>query len=471
VLSVYVIVVGGLGALFNTQNNPLLAVLATGLVAVMFQPLRQRLQRAVNRLMYGDRDDPAAAINRLGQRLEAALAPEAVLPSLTETVAQALRLPYAAILLRQDDAFTLAAAYTANGQPPSPPDPLSPPQGGRGGDVVPFIYQGEVIGQLVVAPRAPGEPLEPADRRLLEQMARQASPAVHAVRLAADLQRSRERLVTAREEERRRLRRDLHDGIGSTLAALHLQAGGLRALLAGQPPSPPDPLFPPQGGRGGEGADPPNASTTPPFPFRPWPPQRSGVGEGGPGGVGPALGGVGPLPALDDLRAQIRAAVGEVRRVVYDLRPPALDELGLAGAIRARAAQLEQGGDLGPERGVPVSVDAPDSLPPLPAAVEVAAYYIAQEALTNVARHAQAKQCRVRLWLGGPEYWAGGGLGLEIEDDGVGLPAARPAGVGLRSMQERAEELGGVFRLLPRPGGGTLVSVWLPLPGYTPAHG
>jgi signal transduction histidine kinase len=276
--------------------------------------------------------------------------------------------------------------------------------------VVPIIYQGEVIGQLIAAPRAPGEPLDPADRRLLEQMARQASPAVHAVRLAADLQRSRERLVTAREEERRRLRRDLHDGVGSTLAALHLQAGGLRAMLAE------------------------------------------------------------PAP-VDDLRAQIRAAVGEIRRVVYDLRPPALDELGLAGAIRARAAQIEQGGDLGPERPVPVAVDAPDKLPALPAAVEVAAYRIAQEALTNVARHAQARQCRVRLWLGSPAHGAGGGLGLEVEDDGVGLPDARPVGVGLRSMRERAEELGGTFHLLARPGGGTLVSVWLPLPGYTPAHG
>jgi len=157
--------------------------------------------------------------------------------------------------------------------------------------------------------------------------------------------------------------------------------------------------------------------------------------------------------------------------VVYDLRPPALDELGLAGAIRARAAQIEQGGEAGPERPVPVTVDAPDSLPPLPAAVEVAAYRIALEALTNVARHAQAKQCRVRLWLGGPERGAGGGLGLEIEDDGAGLPEARPAGVGLRSMRERAEELGGTFQLLARPEGGTLVSVWLPLAGYTPAHG
>jgi signal transduction histidine kinase len=168
---------------------------------------------------------------------------------------------------------------------------------------------------------------------------------------------------------------------------------------------------------------------------------------------------------VDDLRVQIRAAVGEIRRMVYDLRPPALDELGLAGAIRARAAQMEQGGEAGMGSAVPVLVEAPETLPPLPAAVEVAAYRIAQEALTNVARHANARSCRVRLWLGD------GGLGLEVEDDGVGLPAARLVGLGLRSMHERAAELGGAFRLRPRPGGGTLVSVWLPAPGYTQANG
>jgi two-component system NarL family sensor kinase len=151
--------------------------------------------------------------------------------------------------------------------------------------------------------------------------------------------------------------------------------------------------------------------------------------------------------------------------VVYDMRPPALDELGLAGAIRARAAQVEQGQEAGMSGAVPVVVEAPETLPPLPAAVEVAAYRIAQEALTNVARHAQANSCRVRLWLGD------GGLGLDIEDDGVGLPAARPVGLGLRSMQERAAELGGACRLLSQPGGGTRVSVWLPAPGYTQAHG
>lgn len=136
--------------------------------------------------------------------------------------------------------------------------------------------------------------------------------------------------------------------------------------------------------------------------------------------------------------------------MVYDLRPPALDELGLGLAIREQAAQYST-------NGLGVRVEAPERLPPLPAAVEVAAYLIVQEALTNVVRHAQARQCEVRLTVEGD-------LHLEIEDDGVGLPASRHAGVGLHSMNERAEELGGRCMIESVPNGGTIVTVRLPLP-------
>ncbi len=385
VVAVYALIVGGLGAAVNAQGSPLFAVLATGLAAVLFQPLRQRVQRGVNRLIYGERDDPATVLNRLGGQLEAALAPEAVLPTITATVAHTLKLPYAAIDLWQAGELRPAAEH---GHAPAADTPLL---------TLPLVFQGEALGQLRVAGRGPGEPLSPADRQVLAQVARQAGAAVHAVRLTADLRLSRERLVSAREEERRRLRRDLHDGLGTALAALHLQAGSLRRLID---------------------TDPPAAQT-----------------------------------ALAELRTEIRAAVAEIRRLVYDLRPPALDELGLAGALRALAAQMDQAGD----NPVQVLVEAPETLPPLPAAVEVAAYRIAQEALTNVARHAQAQHCWVRVWQAA-------GLSLEVADDGVGVPGAPPMGVGLRSMPERAAELGGTCTIAARPGGGTSVSVWLPLP-------
>jgi signal transduction histidine kinase len=386
VVGVYVLVVGILGTLLHTFGNVLIALLATGLVAVLFQPLRARLQRGVNRLMYGERDDPYAVLSRLASRLEATLAPEAILPTIVETVAQALKLPYAAIALRQGDEFIPAASYGLSQDNPF---------------ILPLVYHTETIGQLLLAPRAPGEAFTAADRRLLEDIAHQAGVAAHAVRLTTDLQRSREHLVTAREEERRRLRRDLHDGLGATLAALHLQAGAIRTLMRHD------------------------------------------------------------LAAADvemlDLQAEIRSAIADIRRLVYALRPPTLDELGLVGAIRQYAAQYDLPGTQSESDGcLRVAVEAPEHLPALPAAVEVAAYRIVQEALTNVTRHAHARTCTVRLAI--PDAFQ-----VEISDDGVGFPAESCAGVGLLSMRERAAESGGSCLVESAPGRGTRILVHLPL--------
>ena len=371
--------VGGLGALFQARGNVAVSLLATGVVAVLFQPLRSRLQRGVNRLMYGERDDPYAVISRLGRRLEATIALESVLPTIAETIAQALKLPYAAILLKEGEGFRTAAAY---GSPTGEPEAL------------PLMYQREEIGRLIIAARAPGEAFSPADRRLLEDLARQAEVAVHAVRLTADLQRSRERLVATREEERRRLRRDLHDGVGPQLAALTLKLETARKLLSHDP-------------------------------------QASAL--------------------MADLSERARATVSDVRRSVHALRPPALDELGLIPALREGAAQYSQ-------NGVRVSVEAPESLPPLPAAAEVATYHIAQEAMTNVVRHAGARNCSVHIALDEEA----GTLRVEIEDDGRGIGEEHKVGVGLHSMRERAEELGGRCTVDSLARGSTIVSVELP---------
>src|SRR6266567_1668847 len=345
IVGVYVLVVGILSTLLHTFGNFLIALLATGLVAVLFQPLRARLQRGVNRLMYGERDDPYAVLSRLASRLEATLAPEAILPTIVETVAQALKLPYAAIALKQGDELIPAASYGLSQDNPF---------------ILPLVYQTEPIGQLLLAPRAPGEAFTASDRRLLEDIAHQAGVAAQAVRLTTDLQRSRERLVSTREEERRRLRRDLHDGLGATLAALHLQAGAIRTLMRHD------------------------------------------------------------LAAADaemlELQAEIRSTIADIRRLVYALRPPTLDELGLVGAIRQYAAQYDLPVTQSESDGcLRVAVEAPEHLPALPAAVEVAAYRIVQEALTNVARHAHARTCTVRLAI--PDAFQ-----LEISDDGVGFP-------------------------------------------------
>src|SRR5207302_1538246 len=135
VVGLYMLVVVSLGTLFQAQGNLVISLLATGLIAVLFQPLRTRLQRAVNRLMYGERDDPYAVLSRLGSRLEATLAPEAILPTIVETVAQALKLPYAAMTLKHEQQFALAASY---GSP------------GETAQRLPLTYQQELVGELIL---------------------------------------------------------------------------------------------------------------------------------------------------------------------------------------------------------------------------------------------------------------------------------------------------------------------------------
>ena len=396
VIGTYVLAVVALGAIFQARGNIAVSLVATGLVAILFQPLRSRFQRGVNRMMYGDRDDPSAVTSRLGRRIEATLAPEAVLPAVVETIAQALKLPYVAILLKEGEGYRTGAAY---GSPTEEPEAL------------PLVYQREEIGRLVIAPRAPGERLSEADRRLLEDLARQTEVAVHAVRLTSDLQRSRERLVTTREEERRRLRRDLHDGLGPTLASFALKLDAARKLVRSKP------------------------------------------------GDTEVL--------LSRLKDQTQETVSDVRRLVYGLRPPALDDLGLVGAIRQQAEShgfVAREGFSADTRGedepVFFSIEAPEDRPSLPAAVEVAAYRTVQEALTNIARHAHATSCRVRISVDR----ARSALELEVTDDGVGMPEGRRAGVGLTSMRERAEELGGTCDVDLNPHGGTRVLARLPLP-------
>ena len=156
---------------------------------------------------------------------------------------------------------------------------------------------------------------------------------------------------------------------------------------------------------------------------------------------------------LADLTEQLQAATADIRRLVDELRPPALDELGLAGALRAQAARHEAG-------RTRITVVAPGALPPLPAAVEVAAYRIAQEALTNVLRHAAAHRAVVALSYDEPAAL----LTVEVTDDGRGLPPDPRPGVGLTSMRERAEELGGRCTVEALPAGGTRVRATLPCP-------
>lgn len=384
VVGMYVGFVSVLGGILQSTNNLLVSLCVTGLIAVVFQPLRERLQRSVNRWMYGERDDPYTVLHTLGQRLESTLAPEAVLFAIVETLGQALKLPYVAIEFASEGADS-SITY---GKAASPSPALT---------ALPLVYQNERVGTLVLTPRAPGEIFSEADTKLLDDFARQTSVAVHAARLTAALQASRERLVTAQEEERRRIRRDLHDGLGPQLAALAMLAETAREY----------------------------AHTDP---------SRTNA-------------------LLHEMATQTQTALHDIRRLVYNLRPPSLDELGLVGALCAYAARFGAGADPDLE----VRVQAPEILPPLPAAVEVAAYRIAQEALANVAKHANARHARLQITY--DEV-----LTLVIQDDGAGVPPEYSRGIGLTSMRERAEELGGTFTIGRLETGGTCITAHLPLP-------
>jgi signal transduction histidine kinase len=360
-MALYIFSVGMLGNLLNVGDSTFIAFLTTGLVAILFQPLRNRLQQGVNRLMYGERDDPVAVLRKLGAELEHTGSPESALDSIVETVARTLKLPYVAIELGADQEVVTSFGI--------PKDEVTR---------LPLTYQSISLGNLLVAPRAPGEAFSPSDLTLLENITHQAGAAAHAVKLTADLRHSRQRLVTAREEERRRLRRDLHDGLGPTLASLTLKMDATRNVLQNDTKK--------------------------------------------------------AEQLLEELKKQTQGTIQDIRDLVYELRPPALDEFGLVGAIQNF---IENQTATRPR----FSMEIPEPLPPLPAAYEVAIYRIALEGLTNIIRHADAQTAKVRISLINDQ------LVLEVLDDGVGLPDGQTNGVGLTSMRERAEELGGFFEI------------------------
>jgi two-component system, NarL family, sensor kinase len=347
-------------------------------VALLAVPLRTGVSRRIDRLLYGHRD-PASAIAQVSNELDLADAPAAALPGLARALAEALGA--SAVVIEPVPALRL-------------------PSGGHGRELLEPIlerdlrHRGQRLGRLLVGARASDEPYAANDLTLVEILAGQIAPALDALGLAVELQHSREDIVNAREEERRRIRRDLHDELGSALAGIALTLEAAHNSAGSQ---------------------------------------VDGLIES----------------ALD----QTHTAVADVRRIVRDLRPPALDDLGLMAALRVHAEKLS------PLR---VEFDLDSSLAPLPAAVETALYRVACEALTNVVRHARASCCRVTLGVGD------GGVALRVEDDGDGFRTPAESGVGLRSMRERATELGGRLSFGRAQRGGAILELWLPITDVRP---
>jgi signal transduction histidine kinase len=383
-LALYIGMVFGIGSLLNQTRAVWLSLLATALIALLFQPFRATLQKQVSRFLYGQRHEPYEVMRQVSRQLQA-LHPNDVLPSLVQTLHQTLRLPYVAITVYQS-LYTQSLRKVEEGRP------------GKQLIHFPLVVQDQLglreqIGLLEVSPRS-YETLSESEERLIEAIARQIALGAHSLRLSLEVQASREKLVTMREEERRRLQRDLHDGLGTTLAVQTLKLGAVRRLLET-----------PEKGR----AD--------------------------------AL--------LQSLEQDFQDNLAYIRQLVHGLRPPLLDQLGLKRALEHVLCEQMQD-------HLTFQLKLQD-VAHLPAAAEVASYFIITEAVTNVLRHAQATHCQVTMVCHEK------GLELTIQDDGVGFAeAAKTRGVGLRSMRERCEELGGKLSVSHETQG-TRVWAWLPL--------
>jgi len=380
-LAVYVTTVGLLsGVVHGRTADPA----AAAVVAVLFSPLRAWLQGGVDRMLYGERGDPYAVLTRLARQGEAATDPMTVLAAATETIGSALRLPYVSITLPADEPGRPTAIFG------TAVEALHE---------VRLVCEGTDVGLLVVGQRSGTRGFGRAELALLDDLGRQVALTARSALLFHDLLRSRERLVTAREEERRRIRRDLHDGLGPALAGIAFGLDASRNLLRTDP----------------------SASDE----------------------------------MLRQLKVETLRSVGEIRRIAHDLRPPALDELGLVKAVEEYAMRVSSG-----HPPLTVVVGSIPALPALPAAVEVAAYRIAVEAITNASRHSGGSRCIVSFDVESKRPTA---LRLVVEDNGHGIGPQMTMGVGLTAMNERVAELGGRIDIANGCEGGARMVALFPL--------
>lgn len=388
-------------SLLKMDQNFIISLAATAIIAVLFAPLKNKLQLLVNRIMMGRHDDPYSVLKELGSHLTKPISPDTMLHVVIETIQKALRIPYVGISVGMNGKETVAAELGK-----SKFDLYS----------FPIIHGGEELGSLLLSSRSRNEVFSGEDYKLIDVLLSQAGPIVQNAKitlgmklLAKDLQQSRERIVHAREEERMEIRRNLHDDLAPKLLSLAFNVAAAEQYIEKNPKK--------------------------------------------------------ALELLGGLRQVIRTTVEEIRTMVHGLRPPTLDEFGLLGSIQARLSEIrktsEQIATTVSTNSINTALDAPETLPELPAAVEVAVYRIVTESLVNVVRHSKATECTVRMMVTDNNE-----LQIEVTDNGVGLPVklkpAENGGIGLTSIRERAMELGGVCEFERIPNGGTRVKAVIP---------
>jgi signal transduction histidine kinase len=398
----YAAIVAGLGALAGDDLVP--RIVATAVVATLFQPVRTRATRLANRLVYGQRATPYEVLARFSDRVGGTYEADTVLPRLARVIAEGTGAAAAEVWLQTAGSLSRAAAWPDDHEPP--PVPVFTRGGIEIADrdrVAPVRHQGELLGAIAVR-KPPGEPITVHESELVDRLADQAGLVVANAQLTADLEArladierqaaelraSAQRIVAAQDAERRRLERDIHDGAQQHLVALAVKLRLARTVIA---------------------KDPTRAT-----------------------------------PMLADLRAQVDAAIDTLRALALGVYPPLLEEQGIAAAL---AAQYTAG-------GLPVTLRS-DGLRRHPIEIEAAVYFCVLEALQNASKYAEATRIDITL------REAGGTVGFEIVDDGRGFdPSTDGSGTGLAGMRDRLAVFGGTVEVTSTPGGGTRVRGMVP---------
>ena len=374
------------------------SLVATAIVAALFQPIRRRVVRFANRLVFGRRAEPYEVLARFSERVGASYAADDVIPRTARVIAEGVGATHVEIWLRVGDDAHLAAAWPDEDVPPTDPD------------VRPIASQERSLGEIRLW-TAPGQPLRPAEEKLVTDLAAQTALVVRNLALtselrarvdelstrAEELRDSRMRIVQAHDAERRRLERNIHDG-----AQQHLVALAVKLRLAGS-----------------------TAAKDP----------EKAAGQ------------------LRDLGDQTDLALTTLLDLASGIYPAELEERGIGPALST----------LGRTAGLPIEIDT-DGVGRLPIEIEAAIYFVCLEAMQNAAKYAKASEVRVELAR------EGDGIAFRVRDDGVGFDTTvTSAGTGLQNMRDRLATFGGDVGISSTPGGGTTVSGWLAAPELVPS--
>jgi signal transduction histidine kinase len=340
ITAVYVLLVAVIGAFIGATEG--LALVATAIVAVAFQPVRARAQAIANRVVYGKRATPYEVLSEFSERVAETYSIEDVLPRMARILAEGTGAIRTEVWLRVGSELRPAASWPEGGTSASPvaitgdalPTMPSVSRVAAATSVAQVRHQGVLLGALTVI-KPPMEPLTPGEEKLLTDLASQAGLVLRNVALLSDLRASRQRLVAAQDEERRRLERNLHDGAQQQLVALSVKQRLVGELI---------------------GKDPDKATSM-----------------------------------ITELQEDTAAALDTLRDLARGIYPQVLADRGLPAALEAQI------------RRTPVPVDLrPDGIGRHAQEIEAAVYFCCLEALQNVSKYANASRAEIRLEVDGP---------------------------------------------------------------------